>query len=80
MMRNYCAVLVVTNSIEEVEAISTNLYTLNQGKLKYIGSHQIIQNMIDIGYEVNLALIEPIQVEIYHTLNKLNFLKKFNDL
>ena len=72
------AVILTTHSMEEAEALSTNMGIMVDGQFKCFGSKQHIKNKFGVGYQVEIKFripsIEAIKNKI-DELNIINYLK-----
>jgi ATP-binding cassette subfamily A (ABC1) protein 3 len=75
--RKNSAVILTTHSMEEAEALSTNMGIMVEGQFKCFGSKQHIKNKFGTGYQVEVKIKVPSNEEINEIINefKVNILK-----
>ena len=72
------AVILTTHSMEEAEALSTNMGIMVDGQFKCIGSKQHIKNKFGTGYQVEIKFREPTIEIIQNIIEKGKILDYLN--
>ena len=69
-MRKKSAVVLTTHSMEEAEALSTNIGIMVKGQFKCLGSAQHLKSKFGNGYELDIKVKEPTGAELEHVFSE----------
>ena len=73
------AVILTTHSMEEAEALSTNMGIMVDGQFKCFGSKQHIKNKFGVGYQVEIKFRIPSIEAIKNQIDELNIMNYLRD-